>query len=86
MELLDNLGRPYVSVEDYGNGDKAYLRQDGLYDIPLDLTDDEILKIALAAHQRDITMNQFVIEALEAHIKEYEAGMADSIQQSDDPS
>ena len=38
--------------------------------VPLDLTDEEILSMALMAHERDITLNAFMVECIEAFIKE----------------
>jgi hypothetical protein len=39
--------------------------------IPLDIPDDELLKIMLAAHQRDMTFNQFAEQALQHAIDEF---------------
>ncbi len=39
--------------------------------IPLDIPDGELLKIMLAAHERDMTFNQFVEEALKHAIDEF---------------
>jgi hypothetical protein len=36
--------------------------------MPVDFTDEELLKYMKLAHERDITFNQFVEEALEAAI------------------
>ncbi len=38
--------------------------------IPLDLTDEEILTLALLAHERDITLNAFMVECIKAFIEE----------------
>lgn len=40
--------------------------------IPLDIPEDELLVIFKAAHERDMTFNQFVEEALKAAIKDFE--------------
>lgn len=40
--------------------------------VPLDIPDDELLKFMLAAHERDMTFNEFVEEALKAAIEEYQ--------------
>lgn len=40
--------------------------------VPLDLTDEEMLKYMVMAHERNITFNQFVTEALQAAIDEYD--------------
>jgi hypothetical protein len=39
--------------------------------IPLDFTDDELLKYMTMAHERDMTFNQFVEEALRAAIEDH---------------
>lgn len=39
--------------------------------VPLDLTDEEMLKYMIMAHERNITFNQFVTEALQAAIEEH---------------
>lgn len=38
--------------------------------VPLDLPDDEMLRFMLAAHERDMTFNQFVEEALRHALEE----------------
>lgn len=43
---------------------------DGTVNIPLDLTDEEFLKIARAAHELDITINEFMVRAVENKLKE----------------
>jgi hypothetical protein len=39
--------------------------------VPLDIPDDELLKFMLAAHERDMTFNAFVEEALKTAIEEH---------------
>lgn len=39
--------------------------------IPVDFTDEELLKYARMAHEQDITLNQFIENALRAMIDEY---------------
>ena len=39
--------------------------------VPLDFTDEELLKYMVMAHERDMTFNQFVTEALRAAIEEH---------------
>jgi hypothetical protein len=39
--------------------------------IPVDFTDEELLKYAKMAHEQDITLNQFIENALRAMIDEY---------------
>ena len=39
--------------------------------IPVDFTDEELLKYMVMAHERDMTFNQFVTEALQAAIEEH---------------
>lgn len=40
--------------------------------IPVDFTDEELLKYMKMAHERDMTFNQFVEEAIREAMKEYE--------------
>lgn len=42
--------------------------------VPLNFTDEELLKYMKMAHERDITFNQFIEEALRAAINECENG------------
>jgi hypothetical protein len=55
------------------NGDDSF---DKRIQVPLDLNEDEILKIALMAHKRDITLNKMVEEiiqlAIEKHKEDHE--------------
>ena len=39
--------------------------------MPIDFTDEELLKYMIMAHERNITFNQFVTEALQSAIDEY---------------
>ena len=39
--------------------------------IPVDFTDEELLKYMKMAHERDITLNQFIEEALRSAIEDY---------------
>ena len=50
------------------NGDDSF---DKRIQVPLDLNEDEILKIALMAHKRDITLNKMVEEIIQLAIEEY---------------
>ncbi len=50
------------------NGDESFDRR---IQVPLDLPDSDILKIALMAHERDITLNQMVEEMLRRVIEEH---------------
>lgn len=47
------------------NGDDSFDRR---VQVPLDLSDEDILRIALMAHERDITLNQMVEEILQMAI------------------
>jgi uncharacterized protein (DUF1778 family) len=50
---------------------QEYLKEDiedGKETIELDLTQDEINMIALAAHKRNMTLNEFISQVLEAFI------------------
>lgn len=50
------------------NGNSEF---DKRIEVPIDLKDDEILKIALMAHERDITLNQMVEEILQLAISRH---------------
>lgn len=41
-------------------------------EVPVDFTDEELLRYMKAAHDRDMTFNQFVEEALKQALEEYE--------------
>ena len=64
-DLIDNTGKPFVEAEydEDGNMIRA-LREDGLWDVPLNLSDEEILILALEAHKQDITLNQLMVNVL----------------------
>jgi hypothetical protein len=52
--------------------------------MPIDFTDEELLKYMKLAHERDMTFNQFVEEALRAAIEDYKRdpeGMKDKADQ-----
>jgi len=52
--------------------------------VPLDFTDEELLKYMTMAHERDMTFNQFVEEALRRAIEDYKRdpeGMKDKADQ-----
>ena len=40
--------------------------------VPIDLTNGEIAKIAVAAHERNLTLNEFIIEILESTVTDIE--------------
>ena len=42
-------------------------------EVPLDLDDDELLKVALMAHERDITLNQMFEELIKLAIEKHKA-------------
>ena len=42
--------------------------------VPVDFTDEELLKYMKLAHERDMTFNEFIEEALRHAIEEYDAG------------
>lgn len=50
------------------NGDESFDRR---VQVPIDLSNNELLKIAMLAHERDITLNQFVEEILRNEIDRY---------------
>ncbi len=50
---------------------KAGENYDTRISVPLDFTDEELLKYMTMAHERDMTFNQFVEEALRAAIEEH---------------
>ena len=68
----DNLGRDYLKSEKIGTSDEAHLRQDGLWDVPIELTQDEIVYLSLEAHRREMTFNDIIVEILENEIKRIE--------------
>jgi hypothetical protein len=41
--------------------------------VPLDIPDEDLLKFMLAAHERDMTFNEFVEQALREAIQDYQA-------------
>lgn len=43
-----------------------------MVNIVIDLEDQVLLKLALMAHERDITLNAFIIEILEEEVKKAE--------------
>lgn len=43
---------------------------DDTVNIPLDLSDEEFLYIAKAAHELDITINEFMTQTIESHINQ----------------
>jgi len=52
--------------------------------VPVDFTDEELLTYMKLAHERDITFNQLVEEALRAAIDEYKLGLVHETG-TDDP-
>ena len=46
--------------------------------VPLDLNKDELYQLMLQAHERDITLNQLVIEVLTARLDEMKSGDPDA--------
>lgn len=75
LEAWDDVEYTELEVlEDFFTKARAiYLGED--YDtrvtVPLDIPDDELFKFMLAAHERDMTFNQFVEEALRHAIDEF---------------
>ena len=53
---------------------KAGETYDTRVSVPVDFSDEELLQYMKLAHERDMTFNQFVEEALRFAISEYEAG------------
>lgn len=41
--------------------------------VDIDLDDEEVLKLSLAAHERGITLNDFIIEILEGYLSDEKA-------------
>lgn len=60
------------TMEDFLNKASAIFNGDDNFDrrvqVPLDLGNDEILKLAMMAHEQDITLNQLVEQVLQAAI------------------
>ena len=48
------------------------------FEVTLDLTDKMILEIALMAHEKNMTFNDFVIEILQNYIKKHEEKTEDN--------
>lgn len=71
-EKVDNTGKPYVREERDEHGGVSYLREDGLWDMPVDLSKDVIAHLALIAHNRDITLNELMLEILEEQVEKPE--------------
>jgi len=65
--LFDN---PYDPLID--SGEKTAL-------IALDLPDDAILKLALEAHKKDITLNEYINRYLRSYIEEAKIGKAKEV-------
>ena len=42
----------------------------GLVDVEVDLDDEVLLRLALEAHRKDITLNQLIIESLKSFIEQ----------------
>jgi collagenase-like PrtC family protease len=53
---------------------RAGEKYDTRVQIPVDFSDEELLQYMKLAHDRDMTFNEFVEEALRHAISEYEAG------------
>jgi hypothetical protein len=69
-DLVDNTGTKYVKVEYDKNGDiSAALRQDGDWDVMLNLLDDELESLEEMAAKRGMTLNDLAIEAIELAIQ-----------------
>ncbi len=68
-KYLDDTGTPYVSykLDDDGNLLEG-VRADGYVDVMIDLTEDELATIQKAADQSGITMNELIIQAIEAEL------------------
>jgi predicted HicB family RNase H-like nuclease len=65
----DSLGRPYLYAEIDENGvEQCYKRADGLFDVPIDLPDEDLLTLALEAHRREITLNDLLVEIIKEQI------------------
>jgi len=67
LELLDDL---FEKIEGIKSG-KPY---DTRVQVPIDLPDNEMFQLMLMAHERDITLNQMVEEALRLAIEEAKRG------------
>ena len=48
------------------------MEKEKLVEIEVELENDVILELALMAHERDITLNQLMVECLTEHINELE--------------
>lgn len=69
-DLVDETGAEYVKVEYDNYGDiSAALRQDGYWDIMLNLLDDELEYLEEMAAKRGMTLNDLAVEAIELAIQ-----------------
>lgn len=64
LEVEDDI---LEKIEDMVNG-KEY---DNRVKVPLDIPDEDLLKYMIAAHERDMTFNEFIEEALRHAIDEF---------------
>ena len=75
-ELEDGSPLPYVDLEteaDFIEKATAIVNEqdyDTRVQVPLNISDDELLRYMMIAHERDITFNQLVEEALRAAIEQ----------------
>lgn len=61
-------------AEPYGaaHAIKEQFRLEDWVDVPVDLDNETLLSLSLEAHRRDITLNQLIVEILEAEISRKE--------------
>ena len=76
---LDNTGKAYLEEEFDDDGNfSAGLREDGLWDIPLDLNKEDLLALALDAHNMDITLNDHLQQIIRDAVRRSENTQATS--------
>lgn len=52
--------------------------EEGMEEITFELSDKDLLQLALLAHEEDITLNQYIVNALTKYAKGIVDGAADS--------
>jgi hypothetical protein len=65
LEVDDDFFQKALAIKDGDNYDTRI-------SVPVDFSDEELLKYARMAHEQDITLNQFIENALRAAIDEYD--------------
>jgi len=64
-------GVPYLWEEHLANGEIHYKRADGDYDVPLELSDEDLAWLEEQAKERGVTVNDIIVEALQRALDEH---------------